>query len=130
MKTITIAGRLGKNATLRRTQNGDPVLGFSVAVNDGYGDKAKTMWFECSWFGKRAEKIEQYLTKGTSVCVSGDLGTREYNGKTYLQVRVSELDLMGGGERRSDDTGADGYAGGGVTARNFNSSDLDDEIPF
>ncbi len=39
MKQITIAGRLGKDAELRRTQGGDPVLSFPVAVDDGYGER-------------------------------------------------------------------------------------------
>lgn len=125
MKNITIAGRLGKDATLRRTQNGDPVLGFSVAVDHRAGREKQTVWFECALWGKRGEALAQYLTKGTSVCVSGDLGTREYEGKTYLQVRADQVTLMGGGDKRSDDVGADDYAGG------RNSSDFDgDSIPF
>lgn len=118
MKIITIAGRLGKDAELRRTQDGDPVLNFTVAVNDGYGDRKTTMWFDCAMFGKRGEKLAQYLTKGTQVCVAGELGRREHDGKTYLSVRVNEVDLMGGGEKSAprDDVAA--------------SDDLNDEVPF
>ncbi len=94
MKSITIAGRTGKNAELRRTQDGTQVLSFSVAVDDGYGDRKKTLWFDCSLFGKRGAALESILPKGTSVTVSGDFSTREHDGKTYLQVRVSDVTLQ------------------------------------
>lgn len=103
MKNITIAGRLGKAAELRRLQDGTPVLSFTVAVDDGWGERKRTLWFDCSLFGKRGEPLEQYMLKGTAVAVSGDLSTREYEGKTYLTVRVNEVTLQGGkqdGERR------------------------------
>jgi single-strand DNA-binding protein len=122
MKNITIAGRLGKNAETRRTQDGKPVLNFTVAVDDGYGDNKKTMWFDCAMYGDRGEKIAQYLTKGTAVAVSGNLGTREYNGKTYLTVRVNDVTMQGSGERQSGGQAAD-------SGRDF-SQDLDDSIPF
>lgn len=122
MKVITIAGRLGKNAEIRRTQDGKPVLNFTVAVDDGYGENKKTMWFDCAMYGDRGEKIAQYLTKGTSVAVTGNLGTREYNGKTYLTVRVNDVTMQGGGERQSGGQAAD-------SGRDF-SQDMDDEIPF
>ena len=100
MKTVVIAGRLGKDAELRRTQGGDPVLGFSVAVDDGYGDNKRTLWFRCSMWGKRAQSLDGHLTKGSAVTVAGDLSTDEYEGKTNLTIRVSELTMQGGGEKR------------------------------
>lgn len=133
MKTITIAGRLGRDAVLRDGPKDKPVLNFAVAVNDGYGDKKSTLWFDCALWGDRGSKLAQYLTKATQVCVSGELGKREHNGTTYLTVRVSELTLMGGGEdhARRDDSASDYRAaknGGGQPA-NF-GADLSDEIPF
>lgn len=134
MKAICIAGRVGKDATLRRTQGGGPVLGFSVAVDDGYGENKRTLWFDCSVWGKRAEALSQYLTKGTAVAVSGDLSTREHEGKTYLTVRVNEVTMQGGGEKpekpqqqrtsydrddRRTQVGSANFAG-----------ELNDEVPF
>lgn len=136
MKNVCIAGRLGKDAELRKTGGGDSVLGFSVAVDDGYGQNKSTLWFDCSVWGKRAEALQQYLTKGTAVAVSGDLSKREHEGKTYLTVRVSEVTLQGGTDRaekpRQQDRGTsydrdDKRTQGGSYGR---SNDLDDEIPF
>jgi single-strand DNA-binding protein len=126
MKNITIAGGLGKDADLRTMQGGDKVLSFSVAVDDRNGKEKTTLWFDCSLFGKRAEALSQYLTKGTRVCVCGDLGTREHNGKTYLTVRASEVTLLGGGRR--DD--AQGGAPAGRQSGGMPGNDMDQEIPF
>lgn len=124
MKNVTIAGRIGRSAELRRTQVGDPVASFSVAVDDRSGKEKMTVWFDCSVWGKRAESLTQYLTKGTAVAVSGELGTREHNGKTYLTVRVNDVTMLGGGERQSGGQSADSGE------RQSFSQDLDDEIPF
>jgi single-strand DNA-binding protein len=96
LKSIVIAGRTGKAAELRRTQSGEAVLGFSVAVDDGYGQNKRTLWFDCSVWGKRADALKDMLPKGKEVTVVGDLSTREHDGKTYLTVRVNELTLQGG----------------------------------
>lgn len=130
MKSITIAGGIGRDAELRTTQNGDKVAGFSVAVDDGVGQNKGTIWFDVSIWGKRAEALAQYLTKGSRVAVSGDLGMREHNGKTYLTVRADQITLLGGGnrdggQRQERDTG--GKQGGGAGGYNDGFSD---EIPF
>lgn len=128
MKNITIAGNLGKDSVLRTTNNGDKVLGWSVAVEERNGQDKRTLWFDCSLWGKRGEALAQYLTKGSKVAVAGELSTREHEGKTYLTVRVSEVTLQGGkseGERS--------YGGGGSGAPNTGGSfpdDMDDDVPF
>lgn len=128
MKTITIAGNVGKDAVVRTTQDGTKVTGWSVAVDDGFGDKKRTIWFDCALWGGRGEKLAGYITKGTKVAVSGDLSTREHEGKTYLTVRVSEVTLQGGGQRdggRQDEGG--GYDRAADPQRDI---DLNDDIPF
>ena len=132
MKTVTIAGNLGKDGTLRRTQSGDPVLGFSVAVEERSGQDKRTLWFDCSLWGKRGEALAQYLTKGTRVAVSGDLSTREHDGRTYLTVRANEVTLMGGGQR--DDQSRAGMSGAHRAAYDAQAPDPRDAdfdtIPF
>lgn len=96
MKTITIAGNIGRDAVTRKTQNGDSVTGWTVAVEERQGQEKRTLWFDCALWGTRGEKLAQYLTKGGKVAVSGELSTREHEGKTYLTVRVDQVSLMGG----------------------------------
>lgn len=95
MKSLTIAGRLTKDAVTREAGS-DKVTGFSVAVDERSNKEKSTLFFDCSMWGKRGETLAQYLTKGSSVTVAGDLGTREYEGKTYLTLRVNDVTLQGG----------------------------------
>ena len=120
MKQLILAGRIGKNAETRTTQQGDKVTSFSVAV-DERGKEQRTLWFDCSLWGKRGEALAQYLTKGSNVAVSGDLSTREYEGKTYLTVRVNEVTLQGGKTQ-----GQDRQPG----PQPAPSRDIEDSIPF
>ena len=120
MKNITIAGRLTKDAVTREAGS-DKVTGFAVAVDDRSGKEKATIFFDCSLWGKRGESLAQYLTKGSSVTVSGDFGTREYEGKTYFTVRVNDVTLQGGKADAQRDPAPQQPA---------QSYDLNDDIPY
>ena len=98
MNNITIAGQLGKDAEQRSLNDGTAILSFSVA--DSQGRDKPTIWWRCSLFGKRAESLAQYLTKGQAVTVSGQITEREYqkDGVTMkaMDVRVADIALQGG----------------------------------
>lgn len=132
MKSITVAGGITKDAVTRSTQSGDKVTGFSVAVSEGFGDNKRTLYFDCSYWGKRGEAVAQYLTKGGKVAVSGELSTREHEGRTYLTINASQVTLLGGKSDRQDDSRQErqqdsgGYGAGGRPG----AGDMDDEIPF
>ena len=95
MNVCTFTGNLGKDC---RTANvgGTSVCNFTVAARSGYGDKEQTLWLDCALWGNRGAALAQYLTKGQQVAVSGEIGTREHEGKTYLTLRVAEVTLVGG----------------------------------
>jgi single-strand DNA-binding protein len=120
---LTIAGNVGRNAELRRTQNGDEVLGFSLAVDNGKdknGNKRDTTWVKCSIWGKRASSLENYVRKGTKLVLTGRPGVDVYDGKGSLTLSVQELTFMGGGEQR-EQRGYDEPPA---------NDDFDDDIPF
>jgi single-strand DNA-binding protein len=125
MKNLTIAGRLTKDAETRDA-GGSRVTGFSVAVDNWDGKTKGTLFFDASMWGDRGEKLAQYLIKGVSVTVSGDLGTREYDGKIYLTIRVADVTLQGG---KAAATGGDGVAFK-KTDGSVGHHDLSDDIPF
>lgn len=130
MNVITIAGKIGKDAVLRATDKSQ-VAGFSVADDQGYGDKKTTIWYDCAIWGDRAEKLAQYLIKGQSVTVTGTLGTREHDGKTYLTVRVNEIALQGGKQERKPDTDRVADATAKATkAVKVDDPFADSDIPF
>lgn len=53
MKAISIAGNCGKDAVVRRTQDGDAITGWSAAVEERRGQDKRPLWFDCGIFGKR-----------------------------------------------------------------------------
>lgn len=96
MNVFCFTGNLGGDVKVNST-GGSTVANFSVAVKSGFGDKAQTMWIACALWGKQAEsRLIDYLTKGQQVAITGELSNREHDGKTYLQVRVSTINLVGG----------------------------------
>lgn len=128
MQSITIAGRIGRDAELRNTQNGDAVCGFTVAVDTRQGRDKVTNWWRVSLWGKRGEALAQYLTKGASVTVQGEFSLGEYDGKPQLNIRANEIALQGG---RSDGGQRDQRSAGDQVRDHFPAAeDLDDEIPF
>lgn len=125
MQILTIAGTVGKDAVLRTTQGGEPVLNFSLAVDNGkdaQGNKRDATWFDCSIWGKRATSLQNHIAKGSKLTLSGRPTARAHDGKAYLGLTVNELSFQGGGQRQDDEPR--GSQGG--SSRN----DMDDEIPF
>lgn len=126
MKSVSIAGNIGRDAEVRRTQSGDAVTSWSVAVEDRTQKEKSTIWFKCTLWGKRGETLAQYLTKGGRVAVSGELGLEVYEGKTYLTVRADQVTLLGGGERQ-EQRGDEQRARSTPPAQRHA---LEDDIPF
>jgi single-strand DNA-binding protein len=124
MKAITIAGNVTRDSEIKGgNMDKARFVTFAVAVDDGYGQNKSTIFFDCTWFGSRAEKVAAYIKKGQKVAVSGEFTTREYNGKTYMGVRVNDLTLQGGkpmAEREQPTRTADALP----------VNHLDDDIPW
>lgn len=132
MNVFTFTGNLGKDCRVGNA-GGTAVCNFSVAVKSGYGDKAKTHWIDCALWGKQAEsKLVDYLVKGQAVAVSGELDTREHEGKTYRTCRVNIVDLVGGkseGSQQQAPRQQQAPAQGAPT-QGGNDAFFDDDIPF
>lgn len=129
---ISGVGRIGKDAVTRHTQKGEPVTGFSLAMDNGFGDQKQTLWFDASGWGKRYEGAAAYLTKGAQVFVTGELGEREHDGKTYKTIRLTALDLVGG-KSEAKPTGNTSSGRRQVPQDNVGKGDEpfpDDDIPF
>ncbi len=127
MNNITIAGQLGRDAETRYTSGGDVVLSFSVA--DSQGRDKSAIWWNCSLFGKRAESLAQYLVKGQSVTVSGNISEREYTNTDGVKVkamdlRVNDVALQGGQKQAAAPAKQQGYQGG------TGEPDFNDDVPF
>jgi single-strand DNA-binding protein len=112
MHKISLIGRLTKDAVHRFTADGKQVADISLAVDDGFGDNKKTLWIRASLWGERAEKLTQYLLKGTQVYIEGRLNHAEGNPKIFtrqdgtagasFEVFVTDLTLLGGKKQEED----------------------------
>lgn len=128
MNSISIAGQLGKDAEQRFLPNGDAVASFSVA--DSQGKDKPTIWWNCSLFGKRADALTQYLTKGQAVTVAGNVTQREFtdkdgNKRTAMDVRVNDIALQGGKREAAQPAKKESY-----TPSDMDFANDSDPIPF
>lgn len=136
MISITVSGRVGSDAELRRAGDSD-VLSFRVASNDFRKREKVTDWVSVSLFGKRAAALAEHVTKGSAIVVRGRGFVREYDGKNgrafSLEVDASDVELLGG---KSDGAPAQtaryGQSGAGNAAKHSAPVDNydDDGIPF
>lgn len=138
MQLLTIAGTVGKDSTIRTTNSGDEVLGFSVAVSNGK-DKDAT-WYDCAIWGDRARKLEQHIKKGTRLTLYGRPTARAHEGKAYLGLNVDNFTFQSSAQQSGD--GFSGSRDGGMAGRGSGGSDaqsewggsgsgsFDDSIPF
>lgn len=96
MNNWSFTGNLGKDCRVGQAGN-STVCNFSVAVKSGFGQNEQTIWADCALWGKQAESgLVDYLKKGQQVAVTGEMGTRDNDGKTYITCRVSSVSLIGG----------------------------------
>lgn len=96
MNVFCFTGNLGNDCRIG-SAGGTAVCNFSVAAKSGFGQNEQTIWIDCALWGKQAEsRLPEYLLKGQQVAVSGELGTREHEGKTYITCRVTSVNLVGG----------------------------------
>jgi|TARA_Y100000385_G_scaffold71608_1_gene71881 single-strand DNA-binding protein len=126
MLKITAIGNVTRDNELREV-NGTKVLNFSIARNDRR--TKQVTYIECTLWGALAVNLSPFLNKGTKVYVDGELSMREYNGKSSLNCRVQDIELVGG--RPQMDEGQQQMAQyQKPETQNHQQQDLDDEIPF
>lgn len=125
---VNFTGRLGGNGELRYTPSGTAVANFSVATNAFENGQKVTQWVRVSYFGQRAESVNQYLTKGTLVAVSGTLRTpniftrQDGTPGVNIEVNANNVELHGGGEEAEEPRATE--------AQTQDDNWEDDDIPF
>lgn len=121
INVICASGNIGKDAEQRWTPNQKCIASFSLPVRQGYGEREKTSWVKCMLFGAKAEKLPQYLTKGTKVTVTGEFVMEEWtdqNGGKRSQPVIIVMDVDFG------------TSGNKQTAQQQPEPDFDSNIPF
>jgi single-strand DNA-binding protein len=139
---VILVGNLGRDAELRYTPGGAPVATLNLATTEMWNDKAgqrqeKTEWHRIVLWGKTAESLNEYLTKGKQIYVEGRLQTRQWDDKDgnkryTTEIRGDRVVLLGGGgggggarqQPRGASVPAEEHMGEPV------SELTDDDIPF
>ena len=157
---VILIGNLGRDPEVRTFQNGGKVVNLRIATSETWKDRAtgerreRTEWHSVAIFNEPIGRIaEQYLRKGSTVYIEGQLETRKwqdqsgndrYSTEVVVRPFTGNMTLLGGrgdggggGGRDYDDRG--GY-GGGSSGGGYDSGpsggggggsrDMDDEIPF
>ena len=94
--------RLGRDAEVRYTPQGDPVASLAMVYDIGFGDKKRGQWIDGTLWGKRAESLGPFLTKGTQfVLYADDIELEQFAKKdgtagAKLKCRVSDIALVSG----------------------------------
>jgi single-strand DNA-binding protein len=133
MNNLTVAGQLGRDAEVRFLPNGDPVANFSIA--DSQGKDKDAIWWNCQLFGKRAESLAQYLTKGQAVTITGSVSQRKYTDKNGVEkistdVRVNDVALQGGKREATQSQQPQQRQQAPSTSNSAGFADMDDDVPF
>ena len=135
--SISIIGRLTRDAEQRATTTGTVITNFSVASDTGFGDRKVTTFYNCSYF-RKADALLQYLTKGSQVFISGEFSLRKYSKNDGTEgfspdVNVNNITLLGskqeGNQQRSPQP-ASPSAGPSYGESAEGDDYLDSEIPF
>ena len=147
---VTLIGNLGRDPEVRAMQNGDKIVQLSVATSDRWKDKnsgeqrERTEWHRVVIFNDALGKIaEQYLKKGSTVQLEGQLHTRKwtdqqcgqdkYTTEVVLQRYRGELTLLGSrsdNQISGDQQNVEIDQSSQISMSDDIASDLDDEIPF
>jgi len=134
MTTITTIGRVTKNFALKTSEkNGSYYANFNIAVNEGFGDKQKTTFFECTVFGADAERlVKAKAKKGSLIQVTGKFGTSEFtrnNGDAGYSLRIIVLawNYIPGTNGQKDANGSNGNGSDGADGGNAQASDQNTE---
>jgi single-strand DNA-binding protein len=156
---VILVGNLGRDPEVRHTQDGKPIVNLSLATSETWRDrntgerKEKTEWHRVVIFNEGLAKVaEQYLKKGSTVYIEGQLQTRKYTDKDGVEKYSTDIVLQGFnstltmiGGRGGAGEGSSSYGGGGDefgqsspmerprmggAKAQIPARDLDDEVPF
>jgi single-strand DNA-binding protein len=143
---VILIGNLGRDPEIRYTQGGDPIANFSLATNEAWTDRSgqkqeRTEWHRVEVFGKAAQVVRDYLSKGRQVYVEGSIrydewtdkdGNKRNTTKIHIGGPNSRLVLLGG--RGEGGPGGGGRGGPGPERGAEGGGDdfqvSDDDVPF
>ena len=149
MNIIYLIGNVGKDPEIRTTQGGTTVASFSLATSERWKDNSgerheQTTWHNCVVWGALSKVVEDYVNKGSKICVVGRLDKRKWedregNTREAVEVRVDRLEPLGDPKKRErehdnddelDEEPRKRKASAGAKRGSEIPDDLDEDIPF
>jgi single-strand DNA-binding protein len=106
-QSIVICGRVGRDLELKTVGDDKQVVKFPVAVNDGFGHKQRTEWFNCVIWNKKAEIFCNIAQKGALIFLEGKQITNEWTdaeGKKHsrIELHATNFRIVQGGKPKAD----------------------------
>ncbi len=165
LNKVILIGRLGQDPEIVSMNDGGKIVKFSLATSERWKDRStgepreRTEWHRIVIFNENIGRVaEQYLRKGSQVCLEGQIQTRKWQDQNGLDRYTTEivlarfrgeLTMLGGRNDQSDGGSGGGYnnnndynnqGGGNQDSRSQSSSqssspppqsgNIDDDIPF
>ena len=129
VKSVTLIGRLTKDANIRYLSSGTMVVNFNLAVNEsvknGKSWSERASFFDVTFYGRQGEGLQRYLTKGKQIAITGTLQQQRWQKdgatKSKIVIIAKTIQLLGNAR--------DGNMGSLVNAPPAEEDDLND-IPF
>ena len=101
MNTVCLMGNIGNDLEIRTVgERKTPLLELSIAVKDYYAGEPQTSWIDCQAWGKTAENIQRFFSKGQTIGVTGKLikntfTTKDGNKMSKVYVMIQAFDFGG-----------------------------------
>lgn len=113
MNKVFIVGNLTREPEVKTTTTGQTVCNFTIAVSRRF-KKDETDYIPIVVWNKQAENCGKYLSQGSKVSVSGEIQTRNYegkNGKVYVtEVVADEVEFLGSKAQKTEPSADDEFA--------------------
>jgi len=105
MNSYQTIGRLTRDPETKSTTTGKGITSFAIAMDVGFGDKKKTIFWECKIWGERGETFTKYVLKGHQVGIEARIEQEEWVDKATQEQRkklvlvVNDFTLLSNGEK-------------------------------
>lgn len=140
LNKVMLIGNVGADPEIRTTPSGTKVGKVSLATNRTFPDRSgqqqeKTEWHRLTFFGKLADIVEQYVTKGDRLYAEGRLEysqtTDEQGGTRYwTDIVVTDMVMLGGTAGGEPGASRSGFAARGGGRAEPDLAEPDDDLPF
>lgn len=137
---VIVLGRLGNDPDIRYGASGSAVAIISIATSEKWKDKQsgqmqeRTEWIKATAFGRTAEVIGQYLTKGSMIYIEGRLQTDKYTDKNGIErystgVIIDKMQMIPTGQQQGNQQ-QNRPQNSGINQQNNDFDSFDDDVPF